>query len=76
MPRQAIPMGIARSTGRAMPSAPAREVKDGSLALLTALQHCIVPVLHTAPPPLATWVTEAAALVATAKAIIKETRDL
>ena len=69
-------MGIPTFTGREMPSAPAREVKVGSLTLLTVLQHCIVPVLHALPPSLATWITEAATPVATAKAVIKETRDL
>ena len=76
MPRQEIPMGTATSTGREMPSAPAREVKTGLLTLLTVLQHCIAPVLHALPPPLATGVTEAATPVATAEAAIKETRDL
>lgn len=69
-------MGIPTSTGKEMPSVPAREVKVGSLALLIVLQHCIVPVLHALPPSLATWITEAATLVATAKAVINETSEL
>jgi len=64
---------------------PERRPVRGLLLLVSVLQHCTVPVSHSLTvgglgggnkPPLATGVTEAATLLAAAKAARKETRGL